>query len=98
MISLIKNELKKIFKKNTLFVILLITIGVCILSNVMTKKFSSSNELYSQTELIGYQESLKYAKESGDVEYIRDCESYIEAHKIANKYEKKFLAKICSAK
>lgn len=88
MISLIRNELKKIFKKNTLYVILLITIGVCIFSNVMTKKFSNSNELYSEIDLQGYQESLKYAKESGDVEYIRDCESYIEAHKIANKYDK----------
>ena len=42
MISLIKNELTKVFHKKTLYIILIVAIGFMILNLVMTKYFESS--------------------------------------------------------
>lgn len=88
MINLIKNELKKIFKKKTLYVILIVTLGFCILSNILNKKFQDTNAIYNDEEKSMYEESLEYARESEDREYERQCKSFLEAAKLAEKYEK----------
>jgi len=39
LISLIGNELKKIFKKKTLIILFIIVLALCVLSNGLTKVF-----------------------------------------------------------
>lgn len=87
MISLIKNELKKIFSKTSVYVILFVTIGVCIASNVMSKKFERVDVPYSDQENEMYQSELNVAKSNGDEAYAIECQSYIESRTIATKYE-----------
>lgn len=86
MISLIRNELKKIFSKKSLYIILIITIGICIVSNIMSKRLEHNNSTYSDREIEMYQQGLNDAKEVGDKEYERACQSYLEARTIASKY------------
>lgn len=87
MISLIKNELKKIFSKTSVYVILFVTIGVCIASNVMSKKFERLDVPYSDQENEMYQSELNVAKSNGDEAYAIECQSYIESKTIATKYK-----------
>ncbi len=86
MISLIKNELKKIFSKKSLYVILFVTIGLCIVINVMNKKNEHRSRRYGEQEVEMYQMQLNAAKEAGDKEFERACQSYMEARGMAYKY------------
>lgn len=88
MISLIGNELKKIFKRKTLYVLLIIVLAFCIFNAVMSKIFENINDTYSENEAKYYKENLEYAKESGDIEFERQCKSYLDAYEISKKYEK----------
>lgn len=96
MISLIKNELKKIFSKKAIYIVLIITIGFCILSNVMQKK-SRENIYYSymnygrepEEDIVVYEDNLELAKEDGDTESIIIFESKIEKIKIMDEYDSK---------
>lgn len=88
MINLIKNELKKIFKKKVLYVILIVTLGVCVLSNILNKKFQDIGAIYNDEEKDMYEESLEYAIESGEKEYEIECRSFLQAAKLAENYEK----------
>ena len=46
------------------------------------------NDTYSENEAKYYKENLEYAKESGDIEFERQCRSYLDAYEISKKYEK----------
>ena len=76
MINLIKNELKKIFSKKAIYIVLIITIGFCILSNIMQKRaretvYSYMNYNYEPEEdIVIYEDNLEIAKENGDTEGI----------------------------
>ena len=59
MINLIGNELKKIFKKKTIYILLIITIGYMILSNVMLR--ITNDSMYSY-----------YYFMDGDIEYYEN--------------------------
>lgn len=88
MISLIKNELKKILSKKSLYIVLIITIGFCILANIMSKKFSTM--IYMQNNIVEglsiYEEDLENAKANNDTEGIIIAETKIEAIEILNQY------------
>ena len=58
MINLIGNELKKVFKKKTIYILLIIIVGYILLSNIMIKITDS-----------GYQYNYYY---EGDLEYYQD--------------------------
>ena len=91
MISLIRNELKKIFSKKTLYIILFILIGISVFSNIMNKKFSNnynSYDMYSDVQAGIYEQELKDAKENNDIDNIAYYESYLEARKFAIKYDR----------
>ena len=87
MISLIKNELKKIFSKTAIYVVLLITIAICITSNIMNKRVEKIDTTYSEQETEMYQSGLDIAKSNGDEAYEIECQSYIDSRKIASKYD-----------
>ena len=60
MISLIQNELKKIFKKKSLLITLLVTLAFIILTNVIYKlDFENSYYDYIEEEISFYGEQLK---------------------------------------
>jgi len=93
LINLIKNELKKIFSKKAIYIVLIITIGFCILSNIMQKRaretvYSYMNYNYEPEEdIVIYEDNLEIAKENGDTEGIIILETKIE--KIKTKEEMK---------
>ena len=74
MISLIKNELKKIFSKTAIYVVLLITIAICITSNIMNKRVEKIDTTYSEQETEMYQSGLDIAKSNGDEAYEIECQ------------------------
>ena len=86
MINLIKNELKKIFSKKALYVVLFVTIGLCITINIMNKKNEHKSSRYNEQEAEMYQMQLNAAKEAGDKDFERACQSYTEARGMAYKY------------
>lgn len=88
MINLIGNELKKIFKKKTLVILFIIVLAFCIISNGLSKVFDKyiiSEDMFDEDY---YEAEIKFAKESGDIDYQRQCEAGLEAYKIIKKYEK----------
>ena len=95
MINLIKNELKKIFSKKAIYIVLIITIGFCILSNIMQKRaretvYSYMNYNYEPEEdTVIYEDNLEIAKENGDTEGIIILETKIEKIKIMENYDKR---------
>lgn len=95
MINLIKNELKKIFSKKAIYIVLIITIGFCILSNIMQKRaretvYSYMNYNYeSEEDIVIYEDNLEIAKENGDTEGIIILETKIEKIKIMENYDKR---------
>ena len=76
MISLIKNELTKIFKKKAIYIILFVTFAFVILSNLMYKYFYSdgSYSYYSES----YVEFAKEGLQELDPEKPSDTKMYIE--------------------
>ncbi len=88
MISLIGNELKKIFKKKTLIILFIIVLALCVLSNGLTKVFDKYVVIEDMFDEGYYEAELKFAKESGDIEYQKQCEAGLEAYKIIKKYGK----------
>lgn len=89
MISLIKNELTKIFHKKAIYIITIIAIGFMILNIVLTKYFENSVHQYSSddvevyTDLLnGLDKNAPYYKE----EYIA-MKSQLETAKLLQKYD-----------
>ena len=60
MIKLIGNELKKIFKKKTIYILLIITFGYILLSNIMIKATDNgySRYYYYDGDLEIYEEMM----------------------------------------
>jgi len=87
LINLIQNELKKIFKRKTLYVLFIVALGFCILANILNKKFEDTGEIYTKEQINFYESELKYAQEIEDREYEIQCKSFLEAAKLAQKYE-----------
>lgn len=87
MINLIRNELKKIFSKKSLYIILVITVAFCIFANIMNKKFSELKEDdYIGQERSAVESQLEYAKEVDDIAMIQTCEAQLETIELVIKY------------
>ena len=90
MIKLIENELRKIFKKKTIYILLIITVGYILLSNIMIKITNDGYTYYYYYEGdIQYYESmlsdLNPNNESDLSTYI-DFQSQLELLKLTKEY------------
>ena len=70
MINLIGNELKKIFKKKTIYILLIITVGYILLSNIMIKITDNGYQYYYYYE--------------GDIEYYETSLSELDPNNAAD--------------
>ncbi len=70
MINLIGNELKKIFKKKTIYILLIIIVGYILLSNIMIKITDNGYQYYYYYE--------------GDIEYYEDLLSTLDSNNSAD--------------
>ena len=89
MISLIKNELSKIFHKKAIYVIAIIAIGFMILNIVLTKYFESNVQKYSSNDVEFYTDLLNELDKSDPnykEEYIA-MKSQLETAKLLQKYD-----------
>ena len=89
MISLVKNELTKIFHKKTLYIILIVAIGFMILNLVMTKYFESSvSNYYGQEDLSYYNEMLNQLDKNDPYykETYTSIKAQLETAKLNQKY------------
>lgn len=92
LINLIRNELKKIFKKKTIYILLIITIGYIILSNIMTKitnDYQNSFYFYGDGDLEYYEARLKDLDPNNisDLSDYVDCKKNIELINLAEHYD-----------
>lgn len=96
MISLIQNELKKIFKKKSLLITLLVTLAFIILTNVIYKlDFGNSYYDYIEEEISFYGEQLKTLDPEKDKDMYAQYKTEIEVYQLVKKYdEKSWQAKI----
>lgn len=96
MISLIQNELKKIFKKKSLLITLLVTLAFIILTNVIYKiDFGNSYYDYIEEEISFYDEQLKTIDPKTDKEMYSEYKTQLDVYKLIKKYgEKSWQAKI----
>lgn len=96
MISLIQNELKKIFKKKSLLITLLVTLAFIILTNVIYKlDFENSYYDYIEEEISFYGEQLKTLDPEKDKDMYAQCKTELEVYQLVKKYdEKSWQAKI----
>lgn len=90
MIKLIGNELKKIFKKKTIYILLIITFGYILLSNIMIKATDNgySRYYYYEGDLEIYEEMMSEIDLEDPLEraqYI-DIKNDIELGKLTKKY------------
>ena len=90
MISLIRNELKKIFKKKRLLITLLVTLAFIILTNVIYKiDFGNSNYDYIEEEISFYEEQLKTLNPKTDKELYTQYKTELELYQLVKKYGEK---------
>lgn len=96
MISLIQNELKKIFKKKSLLITLLITLAFIILTNIIYKlDFGNSYYDYIEEEISFYGEQLKTLDPEKDKDMYAQYKTELEVYQLVKKYdEKSWQAKI----
>lgn len=96
MISLIRNELKKIFKKKSLLITLLVTLAFVILTNVIYKlDFGNSYYDYIEEEISFYGEQLKTLDPEKDKDMYAQYKTELEVYQLVKKYdEKSWQAKI----
>lgn len=96
MISLIQNELKKIFKKKSLLITLLVTLAFIILTNVIYKlDFKNSYYDYIEEEISFYGEQLKTLDPEKDKDMYAQYKTELEVYQLVKKYdEKSWQAKI----
>ena len=91
MISLIKNEITKIFKKKSIYVMLIVTLGFTILTNVIYKYIYNMNTDFVSE---GYIKSLEEAQKNLDPNNPEEVGSYVsnqtelESFKLAKQYDK----------
>ena len=90
MISLIQNELKKIFKKKSLLITLLVTLAFIIFANVMYKiDFGNSDYDYIQAEINFYEEELKTIDPQKDKDIYAQCKTELQVCQLIKKYSEK---------
>ena len=96
MISLIQNELKKVFKKKSLLITLLVTLAFIILTNVLYKiDFGNSYDDYIEEEISFYGEQLKTLDPVKDKDMYAEYKTQLDVYKLVKKYdEKSWQAKI----
>lgn len=96
MISLIQNELKKIFKKKSLLITVLVTLAFIILTNVIYKlDFENSYYDYIEEEISFYGEQLKTLDPEKDKDMYAQYKTELEVYQLVKKYdEKSWQAKI----
>jgi len=96
LISLIQNELKKIFKKKSLLITLLVTLAFIILTNVIYKlDFENSYYDYIEEEISFYGEQLKTLDPEKDKDMYAQYKTELEVYQLVKKYdEKSWQAKI----
>ena len=95
MISLIQNELKKIFKKKSLIITLLVTLAFIILTNVIYNDFGNSYYDYIEEEISFYGEQLKTLDPEKDKDMYAQYKTELEVYQLVKKYdEKSWQAKI----
>ncbi len=85
MSNLIKNELTKIFKKKSIYIVLLVTLAFVILSNCMYKYFYNSGN-YSYYSEVYVEEAKRQIKEL-DPEKPSDTQLYIEYKTVVDIYD-----------
>ncbi|MDD6879473.1 MAG: ABC transporter permease [bacterium] len=85
MINLIKNELFKIFKKKSIYIILLITLGFIIFNNAMYKVMDNPN-VYDNIYVNNIKEEIKTLDPNDDKQYYADLTSEIEIHDLKQEY------------
>ena len=78
MISLIQNELKKIFKKKGLIITLLVTLAFIILTNVIYKIDFDNSYDYIGEEISFYEEQLKNIDPNTDKELNSDYRTELD--------------------
>lgn len=100
MISLIQNELKKILKKKSLLITLLVTLAFIILTNVIYKlDFGNSYYDYIEEEISFYGEQLKTLDPEKDKDMYAQYKTELEVYQLVKKYdEKSWQAKIIQSK
>ena len=89
MISLIKNELSKIFHKKAIYVIAIIAIGFMILNIVLTKYLESNVQKYSSNDVEFYTDLLNELDKSDPnykEQYIA-MKLQLETAKLLQKYD-----------
>ena len=90
MINLIRNELTKIGKKKSIYIVILLTIGYMVFSNFMYYKNSEYSYSYYSDGYVSYLEEelakLDPSKES-DVTMYLDLKTQLEIAKLSEQYE-----------
>lgn len=90
MISLIQNELKKVFKKKSLLITLLVTLAFIILTNVIYKlDFGNSYYDYIEEEISFYGEQLKTLDPEKDKDMYAQYKTELDVYKLVKKYDEK---------
>ncbi len=93
MISLIKNEIIKIFKKKTIYVMLCVTLGFIMLINAVYKYTDSKiayGEYYSDSYIETVKENIKELDPENPEEVMAyvDCKTEIDNYNLLEKYDK----------
>ena len=78
---LVKNELKKIFSKKAMYVLLIVTIVFMGVINFLNFKFKSDDNEYIVGQAEAYEAELNSSVDL-DPEYKKDAENYLEAYKL----------------
>ena len=89
MISLIKNELTKIFHKKTIYIVLIIAIVFIIVNAILTNVLKN-NTYYNNDDIAFYEEQLKLLDKNDPYykEMYISFKSQLELAKLTNKYER----------
>lgn len=82
---LVKNELKKIFSKKAMYVLLIVTIVFMGVINFLNFKFKSDDNEYIVGQAEAYEAELNSSVDL-DPEYKKDAENYLEAYKLMQHY------------
>ena len=92
MINLIGNELKKVFKKKTIYILLIIIVGYILLSNIMIKITDTGYQYnyYYEGDLEYYQNLIAELDPDNPAQFpdFAECKRNIETLGLTKKYGK----------
>ena len=90
MINLIKNELTKVFKKKTIYILLIITLGYVLLSNFIIKYTDNDHVryYYYEGDIPYYEDALASLDPNNPTDYPQylEYERQLEAMKLTKEY------------